>query len=100
MIRKYNYHNWSKFMVDSFEKRPTGPHYAAILFETKQEWTPPYDKDDVGSSHSVNCLTYFCFTEEENLKTWVEEATVDNKQFIFYQVSQLGKAQINVSVKA
>lgn len=97
-IRQYNYHTWSKYMVKEPKDIPKGGHYAAVLFGQRSEYTPPYDRHDTGSSHSVPEVTYFCFYALEELEQWVAEAAQDKKQFFFYHVPKLGEATIKVSV--
>lgn len=29
----YNYHDWSKFMVQQPSEKPKGPHFAGVLFD-------------------------------------------------------------------
>jgi len=97
-IRQYNYHTWSKYMVREPKDMPKGSHYAAVLFGTRTEWTPAYDRHDSDSSCSVPEITYFAFYSLEELETWVAEAAQDKKQFFFYHVPKLGEATIKVSV--
>lgn len=98
MIRDYNYHNWSKFMVQKPEEQPKGEHYAAVLFDTRSEYSPPWDKHDTGSSYSVPQTIYFAFLKKEDLEMWVGEASKSNKKFFFFHVTKLGEANLQVKV--
>ena len=94
----YNYHDWSQYMVQKPEQKPKGPHFAAVLFGTRNEYSPPYDSKDSGSSYSVPEIIYFAFPDQETLSEWVLRASKDNKKFFFFEVKQLGEAKLKVSV--
>lgn len=94
----YNYHDWTKFMVGKPSEKPTGPHFAAVLFGTRREYTPAYGRDDSGSSHDVPDITYFAFPDQETLKEWVLRAVKDKKQFFFFEVKKLGNAELKIDV--
>jgi hypothetical protein len=94
----YNYHDWTQFMVDRPEKKPKGPHFAAVLFDTRTEWMPAYDSHDSDSSSTVPDIHYFAFPDKETLGEWVLRAARDKKNFFFFEVRQLGNAQLQVSV--
>ena len=94
----YNYHDWSKFMVRTPKEKPTGPHFAAVLFDTRTEWTPAYDRHDTDSSSTVPDIHYFAFPDQETLREWVLRAAKDKKQFFFFEVKKLGEAELKVSV--
>lgn len=95
----YNYHDWAKFMVTKSENKPTGPHFAAVLFGTRSEWTPSYDQFDSrgGSTHTVNEITYFAFPTKEILDAWLLRASKENKKFFFFEVKKLGEIELKVS---
>lgn len=96
----YNYHDWTKFMVRTSKEKPTGSHFAAVLFETKSEWTPPYDHHDNpgGSSSTVPTVTYFAFPDKETLGEWVLRAAKDKKEFFFFEVKKVGQAELKVNI--
>ena len=95
----YNYHDWSRFMVREPKQRPTGPHFAAVLFETRTEYTPSYDQDDPGSSCSVPDIHYFAFPDRETLQKWVLRAAKDKKQFFCFEVKRLASVELKVNVE-
>ena len=72
-MNDYNYHDWSKFMVRTPKERPLGPHFAAVLFGTRTEWTPAYDLNDSESSCSVPEITYFAFPDKATLTAGLKE---------------------------
>lgn len=94
----YNYHDWSKFMVRTPKERPTGPHFAAVLFGTRIEWMPAYDEHDSDSTYSVPEITYFAFPDKETLSEWVLRAAKDKKEFFFFEVKKVGEVELKVSV--
>lgn len=94
----YNYHDWSSFMVRESKEQPKGPHFGAVMFGTRNEYTPAYDFHDSGSSHSVPEITYFAFPDKETLREWALRALKDKKKFFFFEVKKIGDAQLNVSV--
>jgi len=94
----YNFHDWSKFMVQKPEQKPTDPHFAAVLFGKRTEHQPAYDSNDTPSSYQVDEVTYFAFPDKETLGEWVLRAAKDKKQFFFFEVKKLGEAQLKVNV--
>lgn len=94
----YNYHDWAKFMVQDVKNKPVGPHFAAVLFGTRTEHIPAYDRDDSPTSSTVSEITYFAFPDKETLSEWVLRASKENKNFFFFEVKKLGQAQLNVNV--
>lgn len=96
----YNYHDWVQYMVRLPNDKPKGPHFAAVLFESRDEWIRPYDHhDDPGGTYSkFEYVQYFAFPDVETLREWVLRASKDNKTFFFFEVKQLGSAQLKVSV--
>lgn len=94
----YNYHDWSQFMVRTPKERPTGPHFAAVLFGTRTEWTPAYDRNDTASSCSVSEITYFAFPDKATLSEWVLRASKEKKEFFFFEVKKVGEAELKVNV--
>ena len=90
----YNYHDWAKFMVTRPDQRPVGAHFAAVMFETRQE----YDRDDTGSSYTVPAIVYFAFPDQETLSEWTLRAMKDKKKFFFFKVEKLGNAELKVDV--
>ena len=85
-------------MVKNPRQKPNGPHFAAILFQTRSEWSPGYDRDDSGSSSTVDEIVYFAFPDKETLKEWVIRAANDKKQYFFFEVKKMGEAQLKVDV--
>jgi len=94
----YNYHDWSQFMVRQPKDKPKGPHFAAVLFDSRTEYTPPYDRDDTGSSCEVPVINYFAFPDQATLKEWVLRAAKDKKQFFFFEVKKVGQAELKIDV--
>lgn len=94
----YNYHNWSKFMVEKPENKPTGPHFAAVLFDEMSYYSPGYDQNDPTVQNSFKHVVYFAFPDHETLSAWVLRATKANKKFFFFEVKKLGQAELKVSV--
>lgn len=97
-MEDYNYHDWSKFMVREAKDKPKGAHFAAVLLDTRREYTPAYDANDYGTSHSVADVQYFAFPDKETLSAWLLRAKKDNKQFFFFEVKKLGEVSVKVSV--
>jgi hypothetical protein len=97
-MEDYNYHDWTKFMVREAKEKPKVPHYAAVLFDSRTEYTPAYDERDRASSHSVSEIHYFAFTEKKDLEAWLLRAKKENKQFFFFEVKKLGEVAVKVSV--
>jgi hypothetical protein len=97
-MEDYNYHDWSKFMVRKPEEKPKGPHFAAVMFDTRTEYTPAYDEKDYGSSSSVPEIQYFAFPDKETLGAWLLRAKKDNKSFFFFEVKKLGEMTLKVAV--
>lgn len=97
-MNEYNYHDWAKYMVTKPEQAPKGPHFAGILFGTRTEYTPAYDRFD--SSTTISCpeITYFCFYALEDLERWVLAVTRSGKSFFFFQVPKLGESKLRIEV--
>lgn len=96
----YNYHDWSQFMVRSPKQRPIGAHFAAVLFETRNEWTPPYDRYDepTGSSSTIEYVSYFAFPDKQTLSEWVSRAAKNKMQFFCFEVKKIGSVEVKVNV--
>lgn len=97
-IRDYNYHTWTKNMVREEKDKPKGPHFAAVMFDTRSEWTPGYDAGEAVSSSTCSVIHYFAFTIKNDLETWIAEATQAKKQFFFFRVAKVGEAEIRIHV--
>lgn len=97
LMDDYNYHNWTEYMVQKPDQAPKGPHFAAVLFEKESYYEHDHYTGN-GSSVSHDKITYFAFPDKEILGEWVLRATKDNKKFFFFEVKQLGSAQLKVSV--
>ena len=74
--------------------RDSGP----VLFDSRTEYTPPYDRDDTGSSCEVPVINYFAFPDQATLKEWVLRAAKDKKQFFFFEVKKVGQAELKIDV--
>lgn len=96
-LPEYNYHDWSRFMVLDAKTKPTNPHFAAVLLETRSEWTRGYDNDDGYSSTHPN-VVYFAFPDKKTLEAWVLRAAKDKKVFFFFEVKKVGEAELKVNV--
>jgi hypothetical protein len=90
----YNYHDWSQYMVVKPEQKPTGPHFAGVLFDSHHEHSG-YEGD---SSYAVPNVVYFAFPDQATLKEWVLRAAKDKKQFFFFEVKKLGNAELKIDV--
>lgn len=93
----YNYHDWTKFMVEKPEQKPTGPHYAAILLEKENRYQHDHYTGK-GDSIQVDSIKYFAFPDEVTLKEWILRATKEKKSFFFFYVAKLGEAAIHINV--
>lgn len=96
--KEYNYHDWAQFMVVSEAQRSTTHHFAAVMFETRVEWTPAYDRHDDPQSATVPMTTYFAFPDKDKLIKWVTAATLANKKFFFFEVKKLGVTTVKVDI--
>lgn len=97
----FNTYNWSKHKVSKRDQIPSGPHYQALVFGTRSEWTPPYDaRDGSGSSYSVENVDVYVFTKRDEFELFVSEAAKSSVSFVFYAVNGLGKATVKVEVDA
>ena len=94
----YNYHDWAQFMVQKPDQKPTGPHFAGILFDSHRE-SSGYREDEGGGSYDVPHVVYFAFPDQETLREWVLRAAKDKKQFFFFEVKKVGEAQLKVDVE-
>lgn len=94
----YNFFDWSKFMVREPKDRPAGSHYAAVLFETRTEYIPPYDQRDCGTSITSPEIHYFAFPDKKTLESWLLRATKANKNFFFFEVKKIGDVKLSVSI--
>lgn len=96
-LDNYNSHDWQDFVVSKPEQTPKGPHFGAVLFEKEKRYETDHYQ---GGTHSrqVIVTTYFAFPDKSTLGEWVLRATKDNKHFFFFEVKQLGTAQLKISV--
>lgn len=100
MSDKYKYYDWCKHEVKEQKDTPKGAHYAVIVFDTRTEYTPPYDYHDRGeySTSRVPEISYFCFYEREDLQAYIAYITDEKKKFFFFYVPKMGEHKINISV--
>lgn len=96
----YNHYDWLKFAVCSPEKQPTSPHFAAVLFEKRDDWTPPYDQHDPreGTVSTFKYVTYFAFLDKQTLDAWVSCAIKNKMKFFCFEVKKVGLVEVNVGV--
>jgi len=94
----YSYHDWSKFMVRHPKDKPNGPHFGAVLFDTRTEWTPAYDKNHPDTCVTLSEIHYFAFPDKETLVEWIKRASKEKKQFFFFEVKKVGDLEVKVSV--
>lgn len=99
MIRDYNYHNWSTFMVRKPEEAPKGSHFAGVMFDSHTVHTPAYDLHDHDSTSTVPHTVYFAFKTKDEVAMWASEATLAKKKIFFFEVKQLGSVEIKADVK-
>ena len=94
----YDHYDWAKFIVKSTKDRPIKPHFAAVLFGTRNEFTPAYDKYDTDRSVTVPDITYFAFPDQATLSEWIVRASKDKKEFFFFEVKRIGSVELKVHV--
>ncbi len=90
----YNYHDWSKFMVVEAKDKPTGPHFAAVMFDKHYEHSG-YEGE---SSYPVPNVVYFAFPDQATLGEWALRAAKDKRQFFCFEVKKVGDVQMKVTV--
>jgi hypothetical protein len=96
----YNFHDWAKFRVRKSEDKPTGPHFAAVLLDTRTELSPSYE-DRPGNGYDSNTVpdvTYFAFPDQETLSEWALRASKDKKHFFCFEVKKLATVELKVSI--
>jgi hypothetical protein len=100
-MSSFNTYHWHEFKVSKREQVPAEPHYQALVFGTRSEWSPPYDRHDdpSGSSSSVPNVDLYVFKQRKDLELFVDEAARTGASFVFYHVGSLGKATVHVEVK-
>lgn len=89
----YNYHDWSKFMVREPKEKPSGSHFAGVLFDKHYESS---GRDD--STYSVPNVIYFAFPDQETLKQWAFRAAKDKKEFFCFEVKKLANVQLVLDI--
>lgn len=97
-MNDYNYHDWVQFMVRVPKDRPKSPHFAAVLFGTRTDWTPGYDSGESGTSSTVPEIHYFAFPDKSTLNEWVLRAAKDKKEFFFFEVRRVGEVELRVNI--
>jgi len=89
----------SYVVVDESSKAPRGPHFAVLLFRTRNELLSSYD-DYGGSSGSstitVPEVTYLAFETKADLEQWVVDSTAEGRSFFCFEVSQVGTVDVRV----
>jgi hypothetical protein len=99
-MTKWDSYNWRDFKVEKREQIPTTPHFQALIFTQRSEWTPPYDHHDSpgGTSYNVSDVHVYAFKKKEELELFVTEVTKSGASFVFFAVSALGKSSVKVEV--
>lgn len=98
MENRLNTYRWLKFKVTKRTQIPFAPHYQAMVFTIRSEWTPGYDRDDSGSSSTVPHIETYVFEARADLDSFVSDAATTNTDFVFFHVSAPGKATVKVDV--
>ena len=93
----YNYHDWSKFMVEKPEQKPKGPHFAGVMFDTRRV-SDGYSAAEGGGSYDISYVVYFAFPDRETLGEWALRAAKDKKQFFCFEVKKVGDVKLNIDV--
>ena len=95
----FNIRSWRAFAVLQPEQAPAGPHSAAVLFDTRTDWQPGYDKGDPDTTMTVAEVVYFAFADKGDLARWIGEATAARRKFFFFHVAKMGEARVSVDVE-
>lgn len=84
--------NWSEYKVTKKDKYPKGKHYIVLVFGSRVA----YNGYDNGSTES--CADVYALTERSHLDLFVSEIARTSTQFVFYEVTSLGKATVKVDI--
>lgn len=76
------------------------PFYLVVTFQTRTDYTPPYDYHDKGeySSDTVPDTTTYILKNKLELQKFVEEISKTDTKFIFYKIEKLGKLEVKTEV--
>jgi hypothetical protein len=100
MRNEFNTYHWRENRVIKRDDIPNVPHFQALVFGTRHEWTPPYGRHDdpSGSTSSLPTVDVYVFKARDELSLFIDEATRTGVSFVFFAVSSLGKATVNVDI--
>lgn len=99
MNKEFSTYRWLSFELKKRDKMPVGPHFQVLLFTQRNEYSPPYDRHDSGTSYAVDEVRVFVFTKKSDLEMFVDDAARFGANFVFYHVNSLGKATVKVDVE-
>ena len=100
MKGELNTYHWHSHQARERNDIPNTPHYQALVFGSRNEWSPPYDRhdDQAGTTSSTPQVDVYVFKTREELNLFVTEASKTSTSFVFFAVPALGKAQVKVTV--
>ena len=96
-VRDYYEGNWSEYEVLEDKKKPTGPHYGAVIFDTYYT-DGGYSAAEGGGSYPRPYARYYAFYSQEVLERWVTEASQAKKHFFCF-AAKMAEAQVTTTVR-
>lgn len=78
--------------VSTIKDIPSGPHFVVMVFTTRSE----ADSYEPNNWYKVPAIEHYVFTVPSDLHAFILECQLAKKEFIFYKVDSLGKADISV----
>lgn len=98
MTKKIDYYKWNQHRVTKKGDLPITSHMQVLVFTTRSEYSPAYDKHDSDTYTEVPDIQLYAFTEAQLLGDFIIDATKAEVQYAFFEVKKLGTAKINVTV--
>ena len=99
-MKSFDDHAWRTNKVTNRDDLPKGPHYQALVFNTRIEWTPSYGPPDPRNptSETVPNVDVYVFEERTDLEKFIDQISRSDSSFVFYAVNALGKTTVTVKV--
>lgn len=68
-----------KNLLDKKSKMPEGTHYAILVFDTAQEYEPPWHRNQEGTYSTVPCVKYYYFTTKPEWEAAIKALSLDSR---------------------
>ena len=87
------------YRIEDPERAPSGRHFAIVLYKQENEWTPPYDHGDTGSSSTVTRTCHYAFTDKATWESAIEMLALERAKFVAMKVEGVASVRLRAVVE-